>query len=174
MTEKKVENVAPKTTAKEKTDGKLVAAVRIRGSMQTRFDVEDTLKQLHLNRKNNCSVLMASPTLKGMLQKAKDYITWGEIDAETLEMLLEKKGEGAEGKKLNEALSGSEHKTIALAAKSIADGKANLKKLGLKSLFRLQPPKGGFKGGIKHDYPKGALGKREKKDITALITKMIY
>jgi large subunit ribosomal protein L30 len=39
-------------------------------------------------------------------------------------------------------------------------------------VFRLQPPRGGFRGGIKHHYPDGALGYRGEK-INDLIKAMI-
>ncbi|MEM0475282.1 MAG: uL30 family ribosomal protein [Candidatus Norongarragalinales archaeon] len=47
------------------------------------------------------------------------------------------------------------------------------KKFGEKEVvFRLQPPRGGFRGGIKRHYPKGALGYRGEK-INDLIKAML-
>ena len=34
-----------------------------------------------------------------MVKKAKDYITWGEIDAETFKLLVEKRGNAKKGEK---------------------------------------------------------------------------
>lgn len=52
--------------------------------------VEDTLRQFHLTRKNHCVVLEGTETVKGMLQKAKDYVTWGEASDEVVAKLKAK------------------------------------------------------------------------------------
>jgi large subunit ribosomal protein L30 len=47
------------------------------------------------------------------------------------------------------------------------------KKFGDKArVYRLQPPRGGFRGGIKRHYPKGALGNRGEK-INDLVKTML-
>ena len=84
---KKAKPVVPKT-AKE-----LVAVILIRGIVNVRKDIHDTLVMLRLIRKNCCIVIEATPANIGMLKKAKDYITWGPIDDITLKYLLEKKAE---------------------------------------------------------------------------------
>ena len=130
----------------EKTDEK-IAVIRIRGDVRVNRDVKDTLRMLRLYRKNYCVVIENSPSITGMVKKAKDYVTWGEIDDKTLSLLREKRGEEIIGK----------------------DGKKEL-----KDFFRLNSPKGGFeRKGIKvtfHDG--GVLGYRSSK-INILIAKMI-
>ncbi len=114
-----------------------IVVIRIRGSMETRYDIEDTLSQhLHLTRRMHCSVF--SKDIRGWLQKAKDYITWGPIDAETYKQLIAKRGEGKEQK-----------------------------------LYRLHPPKGGFKKSTKIAFPKGELGKRDAESIKKLLLRML-
>lgn len=72
---------------------KKLAAIRVRGFVGIRKTIKDTLNMLRLYRKNYCVILEARPELIGMLKKAKDYITWGEIDDSTLGLLSEKRGE---------------------------------------------------------------------------------
>ena len=65
-------------------------AILIRGFIGMKKDVKDTLKMLNLNRTNTLVVLDVDPIRKGMLEKVKDYITYGELDSETLKKLAEK------------------------------------------------------------------------------------
>lgn len=125
----------------------MIAAIRIRGSVMVTDKIEDTLKMLNLKDKNNCVVLPCTPSVKGMLRKAKDYITWGEIDAATLKELKEKRAETFVNK----------------AGETV-----------VKPVFRLHPPRGGFdRGGIKKSFTVGgALGYRAE-NINTLIRKMI-
>lgn len=58
----------------------LYAIFRVRGRVDVRKDIEDTLKLLRVHRKNYLSIMPKTESIEGMIQKAKDYITWGEID----------------------------------------------------------------------------------------------
>ncbi|MFW9983931.1 MAG: uL30 family ribosomal protein, partial [Candidatus Odinarchaeota archaeon] len=75
-----------------KEDNALVAVVRLRSSIGLRQEAKETLLQLNLSRVNHAVVIDRRDTYVGMLQKAKDAITWGEIDAPTLTRLLRKRG----------------------------------------------------------------------------------
>ena len=79
------------------TEQKL-AAIRVRGIIGVNSDIEDTMKMLRIYRKNFCCVVPNSPIYSGMLRKAKDYITWGEIDNETFNVLVDKRGEEFSGR----------------------------------------------------------------------------
>jgi large subunit ribosomal protein L30 len=70
-----------------------IAIIRVRGPINVRKVVGDTLKMLKLHRKNYCVVIPDTPSYRGMIYKVKDYVTWGTIDEETLKLLTEKKGE---------------------------------------------------------------------------------
>ena len=59
------------------------AVILIRGLVNVKTEIRDTLSMLGLYIKNNCVIIPKNPNYEGMLKKAKDYITWGEIDAET-------------------------------------------------------------------------------------------
>ena len=67
-----------------------LAVVRIRGPIGTNAKVEGTLQTLNLYKRNYCTTLEENPESLGMLAKVKDFITWGDIDKETLDMLTKK------------------------------------------------------------------------------------
>lgn len=69
-----------------------IAAIRLRGKFNLKKEVEVTLTLLGLDRKNKCLILKKPTKVDlGMLNKAKDYITYGEISENTLKKLLDKK-----------------------------------------------------------------------------------
>lgn len=70
-----------------------IAVIRVRGPVNVRKVTENTLKMLRLQRKNSCVVVPNTPSFIGMIHKVKDYVTWGIIDEETLNLLTEKRGE---------------------------------------------------------------------------------
>ena len=68
------------------------AVIRVRGSVNVREDIKDTLKMLRLNRVNHLVFLPENDSYAGMLQKVKDYVTWGEIKPETLAKIIIRRG----------------------------------------------------------------------------------
>ena len=77
-----------------------IAAVRIRGLINIKPGIKKTLELLNLTRANHCVILDENPSTKGMLQTAKDYITWGEIDSKVLSKLISNRGKLSVTKKL--------------------------------------------------------------------------
>jgi len=77
-----------------------IAVIRIRGMVRVNTDIQDTLFFLRLRKKHVCVVLEKSNSASGMLRKAKDYITYGEIDEETEKELISKRGKKDEEGKL--------------------------------------------------------------------------
>jgi len=79
--------------SEEKTElnKKRLAVIRIRGITGIKKSIKDTLKMLCIYHNNYCVVV--DDSLLGMIKKAKDYVTWGEIDDETYKLLVEKRGE---------------------------------------------------------------------------------
>jgi large subunit ribosomal protein L30 len=67
-----------------------LVAVKIRGSIDANQNIQRTLETLGLTKKNKAVVLENTDSNKGMLRKAKDYITYGEVDEETAEKISEK------------------------------------------------------------------------------------
>lgn len=131
-----------------------IAVIRLRGRTGLQGDVAATLHMLNIRRVNHCAIVPDSPEFVGMIKKAKDYITWGRIDADTLKLLLEKRGEAA---------SASAKNFVVMNGKNY------------KPCFRLNPAKGGLgKRGIKASFAggSGALGDRKEK-INELLRKMV-
>lgn len=150
--------------------------MRVRGKVKVREDIEDTMRMLRLYRVNSCSVVTNTESIKGMIDKIKDYITWGEIDEETFKMLLEKRGKIVGNKKLNEEYLKDKLKMdFDNFVKEFFEFKRELKSIpGMKLIFRLNPPSKGFdKKGIKKPFSVGgALGYRKDK-INELIKRMV-
>ena len=123
-----------------------IAIIRVRGVTGVNKSIQDTMLMLNLHRKNYCTIVPANPSMIGMIRKVKDFVTYGEIDAETKKMLINKRSE-----------------------RDPKDAKK------LKPFFRLSPPKKGFgRKGIKVAFSVGgALGNRGEK-INDLIKRMIY
>ncbi|AIF68802.1 50S ribosomal protein L30 [Palaeococcus pacificus DY20341] len=151
-----------------------MAIIRVRGRVGVRREVKDTLAMLRLHKVNHLVIIDDTPSYKGMIQKAKDYITWGEIDAETLAKLLKKRGRLTGNKKLTEEYVQEKlGMSIEEFAQAVINGEKSLKDLeGLKPVFRLHPPRGGHKT-IKRPFKDGgALGYRGEK-INELIERML-
>jgi large subunit ribosomal protein L30 len=88
----------------------MIAAIRVRGTVGTEHSVENTMRSMHLYRKNYCTLVNESSEMKGMLTKAKDFITWGIVDSE-IEALLRKKS-GKKYYRLNSPRKGFGRKGI--------------------------------------------------------------
>ena len=82
----------------------MLAVIRIRGSVNTRKEINDTLKMLRLPYVNNCVLAEDKPEIKGMIEKCKYYVTFGEIDKETLVALLKKRLRLAGNKRVDEKI----------------------------------------------------------------------
>jgi large subunit ribosomal protein L30 len=120
----------------------MYAIVRLRGSVKTKPDIKDTLDMLRLHRINHCVVVPDSPHYRGMIQKVKDYVAWGEIDEEALASMLEMRGRLNGNKRLPDQFirENTSFKTIKEFASAVAQGGATLKDAGIKPVFRLHPP----------------------------------
>ena len=69
----------------------MIAAIRVRGKVGVKTGAVGAMASLKLDRKNTCVVTEKTPSIEGALMKAKDYITWGELDEETTKLLTAKK-----------------------------------------------------------------------------------
>jgi large subunit ribosomal protein L30 len=151
----------------------MIAAIRVRGTTGVKGEVADTMKMLRLNRINHVVILDENPSYQGMLQKAKDYITWGEIKEETLAKVISKRGRLPGNAKLTEEYlkENTPHKNIKDLTKAVFKGE-KLEDNGIKPIFRLHPPRKGYKNTKKAYNEDGSLGYRGE-NIEVLIKKMI-
>jgi large subunit ribosomal protein L30 len=151
------------------------AVIRVRGSVNVKGDIKDTLKMLRLNRVNHLVLLPKTKSYAGMLQKVKDYVTWGEIKPETLAKIIIRRGKLAGGKKITDSYikTNTKYSSVLAFAKAVVKGEAKYVDLkGIKPVIRLHPPVKGYEGVKRSFKAGGALGYRSE-DINNLIDRMI-
>ncbi len=152
----------------------MYAVIRLRGSVNISQEVQDTLKMLRLNRVNHCAIVDETPNYKGMIQKVKDYVAWGNINADSLALILRERGELVGGAPLTDEYvkENTKYKSIEDFAKAVCEKKAALKDVPrLTPVFRLHPPRKGHRGIKKTFQQGGALGFYGE-EINALIKQM--
>jgi len=151
------------------------AAIRVRGTVNINPDIKKTLQLLNLSKVNHCVLLEDIPSIKGMLQVVKDYITWGEIEKDVVSKLISSRGklEGDKEVTGDYLKSATSYSSVETLSQAIVENKFRYKDIpSVKPIFRLNPPKNGYEG-IKRSFTnKGALGYRGK-DINKLIERMI-
>lgn len=151
------------------------AVIRVRGTVNVKPDIKDTLKILRLNRVNHCVLLPKSKSYSGMLQKVKDYVTWGEIMPETLAKMILHRGRLMGDKKISDRYikANTNYKSIMSFAKAVSQEEAKYQDIkDIKPVIRLHPPRKGYEG-VKRSYKSGgALGYRGE-DINEIIGRMI-
>lgn len=151
--------------------------VRARSDVKVERSIRETMGYMNLTRVNHAVIIPDNAQYRGMLQKSKDYVTWGEANAGLIERMLTERGRMAGDQPLTDAIVAehTDYSTIGEFAKAIAAGEANVKDVpGLKRVFRLHPPRGtkGW-GGIKRSFVVGgALGARGEA-IGDLVERMI-
>lgn len=151
--------------------------VRVRSDVGVERSIKETMHMLNLTKVNHAVIIPENDQYRGMLQKAKDYITWGAADKELVENMLRERGRMVGDKPLTDEIvkAESEYGSISELADAITANDATVKDVaGLKRVFRLHPPRGpkGW-GGIKRSFVVGgALGPRGEA-IKPLVERMI-
>lgn len=149
--------------------------IRVRGIPDVNRDIVHTMDLLGLNRVNHAVVVPETDSIKGMLQKAKDYVTWGEVDQETLAAMIRARGRVAGDDSVTDDYlkERSEFATVEDMAKAIIENDYRMKDVdGAKPVFRLHPPVKGYEGNKRSFQNGGALGYRGAK-INDLINRML-
>ena len=147
--------------------------IRIRGTTGVKQGIASTLEMLRLNRISHAVLVEENPSYEGMLQKGKDYITWGEVDLETLTELVEKRGRLVGGARITEEYlaENTDYSTFEELANALLNGEIKAQDIDMKPVFRLHPPRKGYKG-IRHSVNEGgSLGYRGE-DINNLAKRM--
>lgn len=130
---------------------------------------------LHLNRNCHAVFIDDRPSNIGMLRKVQNYITWGEISKENVALLLKNRGRLVGDKKLTDEyakeIGYKSLDDLAEATYKLVVNYNNLPKV--KPVFRLHPPKKGFKGKVKRSYVAGGVTGYRSDAINDLIKRMI-
>jgi len=152
-----------------------LAVVRIRGIINVRKEVEDTLRMLNLQRNCHATLIDDRPSFLGMLRKAQNIVTWGEVSKETISLLLKKRGRTIGDTPLTDEYAKKVgYESLDDLADAIYNLKVMLKDLpGVKPVFRLHPPRKGFKGSIKKSYRAGGEAGYRGEAINDLIRRMV-
>ncbi|OUJ18825.1 Ribosomal protein L30 [Methanonatronarchaeum thermophilum] len=143
----------------------MYAAIRVRGTVGVRKDITKALEHLNLNRPNHCVLLKENETNQGMLQKTKDYITWGELNKDGAKHLL-KRADYKNGE-LEEITE--KHGSIEEIATKILKEEIKPEEINMKPVIRLHPPRKGYKKTKRSYTENGSLGYRGEE-----INKLIY
>ncbi len=152
----------------------MYAVVQVRGVVNTRQDIKDTLKMLRLHHINHCVLVADTPENLGMIRKVKDYVAYGEVDAMTIETLLRTRGRVIGDAALTDEYikSNSTYSGITELAKALAGGELKLRDIpGVKPVLRLHPPRKGYKTTKRTFVQGGALGYYGQ-EINTLLYKM--
>ena len=142
--------------------------VRVRGTIHSKHEISETLQFLHLTRANHATVVPETPSYRGMLSRVQGYVTWGEADRETVQMLVEQRGMTVTGTRFTASPNAGALSVVADAV--TRDGVVPAKEL--RPLFRLKAPRGGWRS-TKRAYGRGgALGYRGPA-INELVRRMV-
>lgn len=134
------------------SENKLLAVVRVRGTNNVRESIEHTMQRLNLPRVNSLSLVFGTKSNLGMVRKANNFITYGEISQDLLEKLLAKRG-------------------IKASVPELMSGKKTPKDL-VPLPLRMHPPKRGYRS-VKEGFNAGGdLGYRGEK-INELVKRMM-
>lgn len=148
--------------------------IRVRGTTGVIKNIADTLDMLRLNRINHAVLVEENSSYKGMLQKAKDYITWGEITPEVLAKIIAKRGRIVGGSLVTDeyVAENSDYDSIEKLAYGLIDSEVKLADLNIKPVFRFHPPRKGYENIRVSVNENGSLGYRAE-DIESLALRMI-
>jgi large subunit ribosomal protein L30 len=154
---------------------KCFVAVKVRGTISAQREARETLDLLLLSKTNRAVLVRDNPSMRGMLKRVQSYVTWGEISKETLADLLTKRGRLLGDKKLTDEFSQTVGcKSISDLAVAIADCKLDFGKLqGVQRVFKLHPPRKGFKGTTKKNFRAGGEAGYRGEAINDLIKRMM-
>ena len=154
---------------------KLLAVIRIRGTVNVPKPARDTMALLGLHRNCHATLIDDRPSYLGMLRKAQVWLTWGEIDYETLVELLRRRGRLKGNKPITDDYARKlGFKDLEDLAKAIYELKVDFRKLpDVKPVFRLHPPSGGYKGKIKRSYKERGVWGYRGEAINDLLKRMM-
>ncbi len=161
---------------REPVEGYLIA-VRVDGTPVVRPPEESTLTALRIKKRFSAVLLRDNPSVRGMLQRVKDHVTWAEAKKEDVKLLLSSRARTSQGLGISSKFVKEKTELAGLSEllSGLYSGKFTLGKLwkiGVKPVFRLHPPRGGFPKSSKRPFTNGGeLGYR-KDGLHDLLTKM--
>lgn len=154
----------------------LLLVIRVRGKPDRTPDEEKALELLRLHKTWHATLVPDTPSIRGMLLKNLDnVVTYGEVRREILVELLKKFGRLEGNKKLTEEyLRSIGYQNFEDLADALLQGKVTLNQVpGLKPVFRLHPPSGGFRGTLRKNIKSGGETGYRGEAINDLLLKIL-
>jgi large subunit ribosomal protein L30 len=151
------------------------ALVQLRGEIDQSAAVEDTLDMLNLGRVNHATLVPETDTYVGMITKVNDWVAHGEPSAETVALVLRRRGEPAEGDADVDdeyVADRTDYDDVDALAEALVAEETTLQDQGLSPTLRLHPPRGGHDGIKQPVTTGGQLGVHETADIDTLLEAM--
>lgn len=154
-----------------------IVAIRIDGAPNVKPPQELTLNSLRMKTRFSTVLLRDDPSVRGMLQRIKDHVTWAEARKEDIELLLSNRARTTDGLGLTSKFVKKKSDLAGLSelVSGLYSGKltlAKLREMGIEPCFRLHPPRGGFPKSSKRPFTdSGELGFR-KEGLHRLLVKM--
>jgi len=154
---------------------KCLAVIRVRGVSDVFRDIKETLKMLRLSKNCHATLVDNRPSYVGMLRKAQNCVTWGEVSLENVVLLLKKRGRMVGNRKLtDEYVKKIGYESLEDLANAIHVGKVEFGGLpNVKPVFRLHPPRKGFSGKVKRSFVAGGVTGYRGEAINDLIERMV-
>ena len=66
--------------------------IRVRSDRGVERSIRETMSYLNLTKVNHAVIVPESDTYAGMLQKAKDFVTWGPVSSESIAQMIRERG----------------------------------------------------------------------------------
>ncbi len=154
----------------------LLFVIRLRGRPDRRPEEEKALELLRLHKPYHATLVPDTPSIRGMLENTlSSVVTYGEIRRDVLVELLKRRGRITGNKRLTlEYLKSIGYESFEALADALLEGRVKLDEVpGLKPVFRLRPPSGGFRGTIKKDFRAGGETGYRGEAINDLVIRML-
>ncbi|OWP57292.1 MAG: 50S ribosomal protein L30 [Thermoplasmatales archaeon B_DKE] len=153
----------------------MLAVIRIRGETGLSPDSQKTTELLRLHKINHLVVIEDNPISRGMMNRVENYVTWGEIDKDTLTVLLKEKALFKGRRRIAEdnLKESTGYDTYGSMAEALLKGEVKYKDIkDIVPVIRLNPPYKGYEAIRKHFKKGGSAGYRGA-EINKLIKRMI-
>jgi len=151
------------------------ALVQLRGEVNVNRDIRDTLEMLNLGRVNHATFVPETPAYEGMIAKVNDYVARGTPSQETVELLLERRGEPADGDGSIDdewVADNTDYADIAALTDALLAEETTLQDAGLSPTLRLHPPRGGHDGVKQPVVTGGQIGVHDSEEIDSILEAM--
>jgi len=150
------------------------AVVQLRGEVNINQDILDTLEMLNLGRVNHATLVPEEPSYDGMVAKVNDYVAHGTPSQETVELLLEQRGEPEDGEAFDDewVAENTDYDDVEELAWALTSDETTLQDEGISPTLRLHPPRKGHDGVKQPVATGGQIGVHETEDIDTLLEAM--